>query len=159
MGSARAAPRAFLPCPLAKIRIPKSVNTPVVAISSAEIEFEIELVPNGYLLFGNDTKALEQFTYFRSEKNSPLTDEDYFELLENKTILNKHFVFVAFLRAFKFNSDLSQESKELYIGIVRSQKKRLLEYLVSNDYEDYVHELLINRIVTEREISKAREQF
>ena len=151
---------AFQPCPLAKIRIPKTVVSPIEenTFSSAEIEFEIELVPDGYLLFGTDTKALEKFTYARSKKVLPLVDEDYFELIENKALLKKHFVFVAFLRAFINDSDLSPVNRERYIGIVKNQKKRLLEYLAANNYEEYINKLLINKIATKQEVAKIREQ-
>ena len=151
---------AFQPCPLSKIRIPKSVVSPIEenTFSSAEIEFEIGLVPDGYLLFGTDTKALEKFTYARSKKSLPLADEDFFELIENKTLLKKHFVFVAFLRAFIYDSGLSQENRERYICIVKNQKKRLLEYLASNNYEEYINKMLINKIATKQDVAKVREQ-
>ncbi len=151
---------AFQPCSLSKIRIPKSVISPVVenSFSSAEIEFEIGLVPNGYLLFGTDTKALEKFTNALSKKNLPLVDEDYLEFIENKTLLKKHFVFVAFLRAFIYDSDLSPVSRERYIGIVKNQKKRLLDYLASNNYEEYINKMLVNKIATKQEVAKIREE-
>ncbi len=146
---------AFQPCSLSEIRIPNSVISPISenTFSSAEIELEIGLVPNGYLLFGTDTKALATFTYARSRKKIPLTDEDYIELISNKTLLKKHFVFVAFLRAFIYGSELSPDIKEWYIGVVKSQKKRLLAYLVSHNYEEYINELLINRLTTNKDIA------
>lgn len=146
---------AFQPCPLSEIRIPKSVNTPIAedTFSSTEIELEIELVPDGYLLFGTDTKALAAFTYARSRMNKPLADEDYIELIENKTLLKKHFVYVAFLRAFIYGSELSPAIKEWYIGVVKSQKKRLLVYFTSHNYEDYINVLLKNKLVTNKEVA------
>lgn len=152
---------AFNPCPLSEIRIPKSVVSPVEenTFSSAEIELETGLVPGGYLLFGTDTKALEKFTYARSKKNVPLADEDYFELIENKALLKKHYVFVAFLRAFIYDSDLSPDYREKYIAVVRNQKKRLLEYLASHDYEEYISKLLTSKIATKQEVAKIREQI
>ncbi len=147
-------------CPLSKtkIRIPKSIIEPIeeYTFPPVEIEFETELVPNGYLLFGTDTKALEKFTCARSKKSLPLADEDYLELIESKNLLKKHFVFVAFLRAFIYDNDLSPENREQYVGIVKNQKKRLLEYLASNNYEEYIDKMLINKIATKQDVAKIR---
>ena len=145
---------AFQPCPLTKIRIPKSVIEPILenTFSSAEIECEIELIPGGLLLFGTDTKSLKQFTYARSKKNLPMGDEDYLELIANKTLLRKHFAFAAFLRSFVYDNDLTPEIKELYIGIVKSQKKRLLDYFASNNYDEYIRIMLAQKLVTKKDV-------
>jgi hypothetical protein len=65
---------------------------------------------------------------------------------------------VAFLRAFIYGSEVSPDIKDWYIGVVKSQKKRLLAFLASHNYEDYINELLINRIATKKEVAAIREK-
>lgn len=152
---------AFQPCPLSKIRLPKTIIEPILenTFSSTEIEYEIALVPGGYLLFDTDTIALKEFMYAKSKKDLPMTDEDYLEFIENKTLLKKHFVFVAFLRSLIYDNDLSSEIKEQYISIVKSQKKRLLVYLASNNHEDYIKVMLDEKIATKKDVEAVRKQI
>lgn len=145
---------AFQPVPMKKIRIPKSVTEQLMenTFFDPEIEYETDLTPDGYLLFGTDGNAVARFSEAKCQHAKPLKDEDYIRLIEKKSLLKKHFVLIAFLRVFIDCDELSEEIKDTYLGIIKSQKKRLLTYLVQNHLDEYVRILLESRMITPKDV-------